>query len=521
MFGFILIGMLLSSPVRGQEALPERVPLQTLTVSQQRVEPISAGMAGAFIEGVNIHDLGQLNTNRIVVADQAAADKFKDIHPGPQRVGLTRSVGTNPLSMRRGTALLTALPDGNTLWTLAIRSPGALGMRIHFSQFDVGNGSMIIYARSDGKLVTHGPYQGQRPPGRTGDFWSPSLPGDLVYVEITAAESPQVAIKEILHFDRDPGGADQGQNIQDLLPCQVDVMCFDFPPVHPFARDAVGRMIFIENGSAFVCTGTILTDLDNQTFVPLFLTAFHCISTQRVANTLEVVWLWQSMSCNGALPDFFSLPRSNGATLLETNPTDGGNDMSFFRLDGDLPGGVSLAGWTTASLPSSFVGIHHPGGDFKRATIMHQDKITACSGLGSSNYFYCIQDNGIIEGGSSGSGIFNSDGQLQGQLFGTCSSGGTGCDQRNEYNTVYGRFDVTLPIITRWLEIGGTINVDAGHSGEELGTPDKPFNTVQEANGFAWDGARIKIQAGAYSEALSFSKKLTVLARGGTVTIGL
>lgn len=52
------------------------------------------------------------------------------------------------------------------------------------------------------------------------------------------------------------------------------------------------------------------------------------------------------------------------------------------------------------------------------------------------------------------------------------------------------------------------------------GTPWRPFNTVGEANNLAWDGARIKIKAGSYPETLTISKRVKVVAEGGTTTIG-
>jgi hypothetical protein len=66
----------------------------------------------------------------------------------------------------------------------------------------------------------------------------------------------------------------------------------------------------------------------------------------------------------------------------------------------------------------------------------------------------------------------------------------------------------------------GTIYVDRTYTGEERGTPSKPFNTVGEANNLAWDGAQINIRAGSYPETLTFSKRVKVLAPGGTATIG-
>ncbi len=64
------------------------------------------------------------------------------------------------------------------------------------------------------------------------------------------------------------------------------------------------------------------------------------------------------------------------------------------------------------------------------------------------------------------------------------------------------------------------IYVDGNYADTELGLPLQPFNTIGEAYGFAWKGARLKIKAGSYPETLTLSKKLDLVADGGTVTIG-
>jgi hypothetical protein len=81
-------------------------------------------------------------------------------------------------------------------------------------------------------------------------------------------------------------------------------------------------------------------------------------------------------------------------------------------------------------------------------------------------------------------------------------------------NDVYEQDDVTLYHYTN------VIYVDGSYTGDETGEPDKPFNTVGKANNLAWDGARIKIKAGSYSEALTFSKRIQILPWDGIVTIG-
>ena len=68
--------------------------------------------------------------------------------------------------------------------------------------------------------------------------------------------------------------------------------------------------------------------------------------------------------------------------------------------------------------------------------------------------------------------------------------------------------------------VGGAIHVNRLYSGVELGTPSQPFRGINSANNFAWDGAQIRIRAGSYAEVLVFSKRLTISADGGPVTVG-
>ena len=369
-------------------------------------------------------------------------------------------------------------------------------------------------------MFTRGPYTGQGPNG-TGDFWSESLPGDTVWIGISGTKEPQFEVGELMHHDLDPAATPQDGkgSPANLLSCHLDAMCPTTPAIPAAARDAVGQINFVSGGASFVCSGTLLNDLDGETTVPYFLTANHCINTQAEADSMEVVYLWQSTSCGGALPNYNSLPRSLGGTLLN-NSTD--NDRSFIRLRGNVPGGVGLAGWTTDPISGTAIGVHHPGGSYERISLVTEVLPTVpCAGLPLWDFHYVRMDQGIIEGGSSGSALFNPQGQVLGQLFGTCSPGMTpGCGNRGEWQAVYGEFESTYPSIRRWMEIGGTVRVNRLYVGTEEGTPTQPFNTVGEGNTLAWDGARIKIEAGSYPETPTFSKQLTIVANGGPVTIG-
>jgi len=513
------------------QAFPERIPIFNETGDKERPVSIGVHRTAAFPERRNILELDPISAQAVAAADHAAADEFAQVNPGPKRVGIVRSLNAGPLSLKSQFVKKEALPDGQNIWTFGIRSRGCFGMRLHFSDTDFGNGTALVYAREADRVVARGPFTGKGPQ-RTGQFWTETLPGDTAYVEVRSGDEAQLAIDQIVHFDKDVTGSTSGslQRVSLLsaapFACHIDAMCQSVPES---ARDAVGQINFVRNGKSFVCSGTLLTDLDDETVMPYFLTANHCISTQAEVDSMEVVYLWQSSSCGGSLPAMSSLPRSRGGTLLETSED---NDRTLIRLNGGVLGGVTLAGWTTAGLPDSVIGIHHPAGSFKRVTFMHEHTLDAivltCLGPRPPwEYHYCEVDDGMIEGGSSGSGLFNSRGQLMGQLYGQCCLGELGlecedadCDNREKWRALYGEFEETFPAIRKWLEIGGTIHVSQNFSGEELGTPLQPFNTVSEANGFAWEGSRIRIQSGSYPETLTLSKKLTLLANGGPATIG-
>lgn len=498
------------------EAFPEVLQMAGPMLEQPPV-PISLGRAAAFVAGANIHDLGEVTAERIAQANAERAARYGHIQPGPKRVGIVRQFQP-PLSIDTGDARFQALEDGTGLWTMEIRPPGAYHLRVHFENIDLGRSSMVIYGFfPDGAALVKGPYHG-RGLNDDGDFWSASVAGDQLRIEIVGPDQPRLSIAEIVHFDDpmnssevDGDGADGGP-----LSCHLDVMC---QSVNTVARQATGQMNYVSLGLSYVCSGTLLNDLDNQTAVPYFITAFHCLNTQTEVNSLQVVWFWQKSACNGTLPNYSMLPSSNGGTLLVTNNTSSGNDMSFIRLP-NVPNGVGFAGWTTASLNSGH-GIHHPSGSWKRATWFEPGSGLCLDPL---DYDYYEITSGAIEGGSSGSGIFNSSGQFSGQLYGFCNQSNVPpCSSQVGSTLMYGEFESTWEDtnVDYWLTLGGTIHVWwATPFPPGNGTSSSPYVTVALANAASWNGSQIKIIAGSYNETPTFSKSVTILAVNGTVTIG-
>jgi hypothetical protein len=506
------------------EAFPGRMPADRNPAPP--VVPVNGDLKRDLAAG-KLHDLGDVPHARITLADQIHETQYQGMSPAPYRIGFTRQFDP-PLWVPQA-ATMQQLAENEFLWSFAVRSPGSHETRLHLEEFDVGRSQVILFARrADGWLEVHGPYTGAGPEG-DGDFWPPSVPGDTVFVEVRGPNEPRFKVIDIVHNDRDrigppvaaAGDAEGGiagscVSPNSVLGCELDVMC---ESVNVDARQATGQMSYISGGNNKVCTGTLLNDLDDETAVPYFITAFHCLNTQAEVNTLQVTWFFQNTSCNGAIG---TTQVSSGGTLLATNDTDGGNDMTFIRLN-SAPAGTSLAGWNTGSLGSGHC-IHHPAGSFKRATWLSSGGVNCFDPFDYD--VYEITD-GALQGGSSGSGIFNSSGQLFGQLFGTCwidcGNNDVACADQVSTDFVYGEFESTWEDTDAgyWLTLGGTIWADAAYGGLiELGYESFPFDTLTEAHDLAWNGAQIKLVAGSYNETLTMNKAVTLKAVNGVATIG-
>lgn len=512
----------------GAEAFPE-VP----AIHEQPVPaPVlaSPGLPGLFRLGENVIDLpasDPVTGTRAPAGPAAVAAIAEDPMPPGGVLGYVRNVEAESVEASAFVRPCAAtLPDGRKVWTMAVRSPGAQALRLRLADVSLGEGELVVYAPAGAEFVARGPYRGKGPQGR-GDFWTATLPGDVAFLEYVGEEAPRFAVREIGHIDALNLNGAPGAPNED---CHINARCQ--ATLSDRVRNATGFMSFIEGGKVKTCTGTLLTDNDPETVVPYFISANHCISSQVVADTLEVVWLWQT-SCGGLPPDFAKLPRSNGATLLETSSTKSGNDMAFLRLEGGIPKGVTLAGWSTAEPPKSAdaprFASHHPRGAWLRGGTFHRiDPVLLCKSLSDFYAFRC--DTGVIEHGSSGSGIFNASGQLQGQLYGTCcpswqndeeNCDQSGCDNRGSWNALYGRFDVSWGKVGKWLDgIGGTIHVDAAAAPGGNGTKSRPFRTVAAAQALSWPGSRILIQGGHYPEHLVLNRRVPILTQGGSVVVG-
>ncbi|PPU36625.1 endoproteinase ArgC [Xanthomonas sp. CFBP 7912] len=286
----------------------------------------------------------------------------------------------------------------------------------------------------------------------TGDAigWSPTVSGEDLLVELSLPaglypENFSLSIPQLSHLDISPTASPRDMMtiaIGESDSCQNDIVCRANPTTgFTSAAKAVARMVFTTSQGSFLCTGTLL----NNTNTPkrnLFWTAAHCISTQTVANTLQTYWFYDAASCNGNTASSQATTLTGGAFLRHANTT---RDTALLELKTAPPSGAFYAAWNSAAIGAtgtSIVGIHHPSGDVKKYSLGTVTGLNT-SIDGQSPFYRVAWNDGVTEGGSSGSGLFTiaSGGayQLRGGLYGGYSycTAQTDPDYYSRFSDVY------------------------------------------------------------------------------------
>jgi len=353
--------------------------------------------------------------------------------------------------------------DGSLVWTAAVHSDAAEALRIHFSDFSLPAGYELWLYSTEG--IVRGPYTGQGP-NASGDFWSHTIAGSTAVLQlrgraITAADSrPSFTIADLGHIGR---SALLKSFCTFNAECVENGECFSESAVTA-AKNAIAHMQFVERRRLYMCSGGLLNSSINPG-TPYFLTANHCMSTETVAATLEAFFQFTIDCGSTACPDYryINSPTTLGATLLATNET---SDFTLLQLAQNPPDGSAFMGWSTAPVVetgASIYRISHPGGA-PQAYSQHDEWIppVVCNGWGRGDWIYTQDQVGATEGGSSGSPVVNSAGQVVGQL-----SGGCGYDVYNTCNnidnsTVDGAFAAYYNQVAPWLGSGGPCTDEDG-----------------------------------------------------------
>lgn len=397
---------------------------------------------------------------------------------GVVRIGVARDVAsTSDASVTSRLWHWQMLPDGGQVAALTFRSEGAVGLRLALAVGAMPTGAVLsVHASAPRHPTIRGSAAHRlnlreiedtlarnRRSGAVGaaadTYSTPTVAGEEVtlQVELPAGADPagvSIAIPRLTHLWWTHAAVTKAADT--IYPKSADVCNVDAACEAQYAAEAraVARLEVVSEGTAYLCTGTLLADV-GATGTPYFLTAQHCVGNQVEASTVETYWFYRAASCGSAALDPAATYLTGGATLLHAAEA---SDVSFLRLNGTPPVGAVHAG-SLVSLPAlntALAGLHHPAGDFLKLSEGTLSAYGSCQGTlcGANNHtdgnFLVLQwSRGTTEQGSSGSGVFATIGSRR-YLVGHLYAGSASCADPSAKD-FYGRFDRAFSALRTWL----------------------------------------------------------------------
>ena len=356
------------------------------------------------------------------------------------RFGKELSVNIDFMSV----ADVKVLPNGTVVRQLRINSAGALSINLIFDQFQLSKNALLYL--SDGKKKEFIGAHTSLNNNENHVLGTELIHDDAVIIELqepaNEASTSQLHLGTVVHgyFDLESEVKALGSSGN----CEYDVNC----PIGAGWENQRNSVAMMVNGGGF-CTGSLINNTSG-TIIPYFLSANHC-------GTSPAGWVfrfrWERTAAN-AICETANNTSNNGPTTMNVN---GGtlranyspSDFTLTELNSapNPAWGVYYNGFNASNIPAtSAVGIHHPAGDIKKISFENTPLISTTFNGGAPNSHWGVTswDEGVTEGGSSGSPLFDQNHRTVGQLHGGASICG-GSNLSDEYGKLF----------TSWLG-GGT-----------------------------------------------------------------
>jgi hypothetical protein len=331
----------------------------------------------------------------------------------------------------------TTLPSGDRVWRIRIQSVGALSLNFVFNDFYLPTGGHI-HLYSPDKTFLLGAYTAENN-NINNMLGTEFVKGDDAIIEYFEPKESigqgRLYIGMVVHGYIDVNGW-YPEKVNESGACNMDVMCPDGAPwaneIRSVARITVGGGL---------CTGSLVNNTA-QDGTPYFLTANHC-QPQNMGSAVfrfnfNSTICGSQSSANSVAP---STNNSINGSVLRARKTD--SDFGLVQLNSTPPANYNVyyAGWdNSGAIPQTAVGIHHPSGDVKKISF-DDDVVQSSQSMGSiPNAEWRIEAwerNTTTEGGSSGSGLWDQNHRIVGQLWGGAAQCG------NSVNDYYGKFSLS------------------------------------------------------------------------------
>jgi hypothetical protein len=398
----------------------------------------------------------------------------------------------------RALAKAAALPqwtafDGGYVTRATASSAGALGLRMRLDLAALPGAMEVRVRGADGRVesMTLDPAHGPQ-------AWTPWTEGDTQEIEIYSAALPTEAavnVGALVHFTASPFAKAAGS-------CTVPTSCSTnnatLDAAMAQAKKSVMKITFVDDGGSFLCSATLIQT--ERAPSPYVVTANHCIDNAAAASSIASIWFYETLNCGSGGVNPGWVQKSDGMQLVLGNLNV---DSTLLLMNSAPPAGAVYSPWTRERLASGrqILSVSHPLGDTSRFALGTTGEEIRLVGRPQDVYGVRFT-RGIIEGGSSGSGLFvlspTNTLQLAGILSGTTvrHAGGMSCSNLDE-DALYSRFEIFEPQVDQYIRLAAQAADDAPNRVQDwagapagfAGVDATPLNT--RATPLAIDNRRI------------------------------
>ncbi|MBR1774110.1 MAG: T9SS type A sorting domain-containing protein [Bacteroidales bacterium] len=472
--------------------------ITTFAQISTKQQPRSFKIDNVRINSANAMVLSSPDVNSLLIKEEKEANLFK-----PRACAAL--IPVNESFFDRAEKISLADAD---LYILKIKSEGALALNLYSDDFYIPeNCELYLWNTDRSKCLGAFTKDNNSPDGR---FATDYVYNDEMIIEYyqpkSVKESAKLNIEKIGYFYRDVINFEQEsllreedneseinlpyKGYQDAGSCNVNVNCSEGDNFRDVQRSVVRMLIPVSYYESAWCSGTLINNTDNDR-KPYILSAAHCIediTNSYYYSQILFYFNYEYSGCSNVSkePSYSTL---TGCTKLAHGNKfgEGDSDYLLLQLTDNIPQSFNAywAGWTVRDeLFSGCVGIHHPTGDVKKISTV--DGKTRDMGYSEGYWDYdthimvkwkkTTNGYGITEGGSSGSALFNS----KGQIIGTLSGGESSCYASNSYKVDwYGRFDVSFTKLKQWLDPKGYNYTDFGGREYTVGIDDVAKENIE------------------------------------------
>jgi len=401
----------------------------------------------------------------------------------------------------RKEATVQLMGDTGKLYLYEITSPTAYALQVYFDDYKLPKGCRLFFYDKEMTMFLGGFNHTNN--FLNNAFGTEFIKGNTVIIEYYEPNNvkfePRLHINRISHVFINlrngpfswPNPDGKGSDV-----CNINVACqlgYGWERESRSVALVLGYWSHQTAGYYGFCSGALVNNT-SQDGTPYFLTAYHC-STDPEETLLHDVGNWlflfnhQATSCNdnGSSIDRTVSEAIFGAFVLsKDSPNSPTSDFLLLRLNVDKSTlkkyDAVYAGWerdeSKAKNSKFTVGIHHPSGDVKKISKDNHSPVSADYAISKNDHWEVKWDQGITEGGSSGSPLFNSERKIIGQLHG----GSSYCATPNAPDW-YGKFSESWRIgnFTFYLDPMLTGAKSIGHYNPS-GKGEHCYNNEQDGN---------------------------------------